>query len=141
VISDGSESGHYHLERSANQMLTEALLNHDDMRLEDESGQDEHAQQAILLTDAEYEDTCEEDALQQEADSNEGSHDCDQSEVSTVVTNNGTRLLDEAELATDVCSPSSMSYLSHISTFRSMFYVLSYIDVMHCGLWVRATVQ
>lgn len=121
----GSGSGHYQLERSANQMLTEALLDHDDMRLEDELGQDEHAQQAIPLTDAEHEHTCEEAALQQDADSNEGSYDCDQSEASTVVTNNGTRLLDEAELASDACSPSSMSCISHISTFGSMFWLIS----------------
>ena len=121
------------LERSANQMLTEALLDDDDMRLEDELGQDQHSHQTILLTDAEHDHTCEEDALQQEADSlqqdansNEGSHDCDQSEASTVVTNNGTRLLDEANLATDALSPSSMlSCISHISTFGSMFWLIS----------------
>jgi len=125
-VQSGDESERRLLERrSANQMLTEALLDHDDMRLDHELGQDAHEQQAIPLTDAEHEHTCEEDALQQEADSNEGSYDCDQSEASTVVTNNNTRLLDEADLATDACSPSSMSCISHISTFGSMFWLIS----------------
>ena len=118
-----SREGSAQLESSANQMLTEALLSDNDLRLEDEIDHDDKEDEQQDLERIEEDTSLVEDVLPQDGDYDD---ECDLSEGSTVVTNNNSRpILDEVVLPTDSFPLSSLSCLSQISTFGSMFWLIS----------------
>jgi len=115
-------SGAEEQERIENHMLTEALLSSDDLELENEIHRDDEQVDQQEQEETRY----GEDVLSQDGDYSGGHGECDLSEVSTVVTNNNSRqILDEVVLSTGSLPSSSLSCLSHISTFGSMFWLIS----------------